>query len=108
MSLATDIQSDYTKIDDTEIVTLTPKYRTLAADATVTALRQPLNKKELDWASNAGLSPKAITFTLFNATLTPTPQVNDTITDSSSVVYTIMKVDKLTLGTRWRCVCDQE
>ena len=106
MSLQTDIAGDYAQIDATETVTLTPKNRTASADTSVTALRQPLNKQQIAWAASIGQCLVSVSFVLFGNTMgTLVPQPLDQITDSGNVVYVIRQVDKLTLGSRYRCSC---
>ena len=104
MSLASDITTDYLKFDDTETVTLTPKNRIATADDTVTALRQPLTKKQIDWAASVGKSGVVVSFVLFGNTTSLVPQDMDQIT-ASSIIHVILMVEKLTLGTRYRCLC---
>lgn len=106
MSLATDIADDYEDFDWTETVTFQARNPTGTADSTVTALRRVLSRRDLAFDNGVGLQPDDLVFILFSATLgSNAPKSGDIITDSSGQVYTILSVEKGTLGSKWRCVC---
>lgn len=108
MALADDIASDLASMDGTETVSL---YDASAntTDATVTALRGPLSHREVLGGHAIGIEPKDVVFQLQANTTSIVPAPGDAITDSTSVVFNIVgPVAKVTLGTRWRCVCKQQ
>ncbi|KKN80768.1 hypothetical protein LCGC14_0325740 [marine sediment metagenome] len=107
MTLATDIASDLATMDGIETVTL---YDASAdtTDTSVTALRRALSHREVQLGFPAGIEARDVAFHLQANTTAIVPVAGDTITDSGSVVFTILSVSKDTLGTRWRCLCRQE
>lgn len=109
MSITSDIAGDHQYIEGTETVTLTPKNRIASADTSVTAKRGPLRWRELQLMGEVAIEARALAFNLFTVTHgSLVPQPGDWITDSTGVVYTIRSAEKLTLGQRWRCVCEQQ
>ena len=104
MTLADDIASDLASVAITETVTLTDSSAN-TSDASVTALRSPLNKRELAAGGPAGVSPGDIGFSIQANTTSIVPARGDYITDASSNAYTIVSVDTRTLQTVYRCLC---
>ena len=109
MTFATDIANDYEVFDGTETVTYSnvANGAVSSTDATVPgALRRNVQKSQL--GGELALTPQDLVWHLPVATLTGTPKVGDTITDSGSVVWNMLAVSKDTLGTRWRCITRQQ
>jgi len=107
MVLSTDIASDMATFDGTETVSLWDASAN-TTDSSVTALRRALSHREVMLNGPVGIEPDDLVFHLQGNTTAITPTSGDTITDSGSVVYTILSVSKETLGTRWRCVSRQQ
>jgi len=109
MTLATDIAGDHSVIDGTETVTVTPQNPTGTADSSVTALRRQLSRRELQFSGIIGLTPDDMVWHLWETTMSMSSvKAGDLITDSASVVFTILSASKDTLGTRWRCPCRKQ
>lgn len=92
MSLADTIADDYTIFDETETVTLTPQNPAATADSSVTALFTPISQGPIA-GGIVGLESKDMQFTLFGATLTPTPKNGDKITRADATTWLIKSVD---------------
>lgn len=108
MSAVDDIQDDYLEIDETETVTLASAFPTGSSDATVTALRRPLSRRDVSFAAQMGYSADSVVWCLFTRTMgSLQPRAGWTITDSSGDVFVILSVSKNTFGTWWRCVCNR-
>ena len=107
MTLAADIASDMATFDGVETVTLTDVSAS-TSDTSVTGLRGPLSFRETMLNGPAGLEPGDMAWNLQANTTAIVPAPGDTITDGDSVVWTILSVAKMTLGTRWRCVSRQQ
>lgn len=106
-----DAASSYLNWSNTETVTLTPYLNGSAQTAVtgITALRRALSKTEIASGVGVYLQGDEVVWNLPNAMLSSNvPKPGDTITDAGSVVWTIISVQKLTWGTRWRCVCRQQ
>ena len=102
MTLAADIAGDYSVMDGTEAVTLTPQNPAGTPASGVTALRRVLSKRDL---MGIGIEPSDLVWHLWVSTLGGTvPKQGDKITDAGSVSYLIQNLELDTLGTRWRCI----
>jgi hypothetical protein len=107
MTLASDIAGDYTIFDDTETVTFTPL--TGSNTTGVTALRRATGTRQVSGEAMGMDSETATMWSLFTSTLSSAvPVPGCKITDSSSVVWRIQEVAKVTLGSRYRCLCVKE
>ncbi len=107
MTLATDIASDLEDFDGVETVSLHDQSAD-TTDATVTALRGLLSHREVQQGGPLGIEAHDVVFNLQANTTSIVPEPGDTITDGDSVVFQVLSVNKMTLGTRWRCVCRQQ
>ena len=101
-----DTSAHYLFWHNTEAVTLTVQRSAGAtAVAGVTALRRALSRGE-HAAGGAHLHEENVAWNLPHALLAgQEPQPGDTLTDSVGVVWMIAAVQRLTWGTRWRCLC---
>lgn len=106
MTLSADIAADLASLDGAETVSL---YDASAntTDATVTAIRGPLTRGET-YFGPAGIEPTDVAFNIQASTTAVVPAPQDKITDSANTAYTIITVSKMTLGSRYRCVCRQQ
>ncbi|MHC4526412.1 MAG: hypothetical protein ACYS29_00935 [Planctomycetota bacterium] len=107
MALADDIASDLADFDGTETVSLYDQSAN-TTDSSVTALRRVLSHRDVQMGSPLGLEPDDTVFHLQLNTTSIVPTGGDKITDSGSVLYTILSAHKETLNTRWRCICRQQ
>lgn len=107
MTLATDIASDLAIMDGVETVSVYSQSAN-TTDSAVTALRGPLSHRELMGGGPVGLESKDVVFQLQENTVTTAPENGDKITDAGSVAFNILSAQKMTLGTRWRCLCRQQ
>jgi len=107
MTLAASIADDMATFDGLETVSLCD-VSAATTDATVSALRRSLSIREVSIGGPVGLEPGDVTFHLQANTTAIVPANGDTITDSDSVVWTILSVSKDTLGTRWLCMSRQQ
>jgi hypothetical protein len=107
MTLATDIAGDMADFDGLETVSLFDVSAN-TTDASVSALRRAVNYSPTQAGGSLGVKPTKTVWHIQQSTTDIVPDEGDTITDASSVVWTIDSVDKATLGTRWRCPCTQQ
>src|SRR4051812_10545285 len=109
MTLATDIASDYAGFDGVETVTLTPRATPGSPNTTVKALRGPVKRSEIyNLGGTLGLSTRSTAFSLFTASLAGTEPIDgDKITQGDGKVWIILSAELLTLGTRYRCLCNR-
>jgi hypothetical protein len=107
MPLADDIANDYTYFDGLETVTFTPRNPTGAAVPNVKGLRRVQEQTSIAATSGAMPSePIDVVFHLWTATLGgAVPKNGDSLTDSLGTVWTILDLQKTTLGTRYRAAC---
>ena len=107
MTLATDIASDMATFDGLETVTLYDQSAN-TSDTSVSALRRALSHREVQLNGPIGIEPSDVACHVQANTTAIVPVPGDSITDSGSVVFTILSVSKDTLGSRYRCVCRQQ
>ena len=106
MTLAADLAADMADFDGVETVSL-HDVSANTTDASVTGLRRAVDQN-LQPGGALGVQPQLAVWHIQQSTTSIVPAIGDTITDSSSVVWTIDSVQKATLGTRWRCPCTQQ
>ncbi|QDT94364.1 hypothetical protein [Gimesia algae] len=102
----------YLKMPDTESVTLTTK-RGVNNDTTATVTVSHAWMRDISRDDIArGLATTAhegIVWNIPNVLLAGAEiETGDTITDSSSVVWTVMSVSRVRLRTHWRCICRRQ
>lgn len=102
----------YLKMPGTEAVTLTTK-RGVKNEATTTVTVSHAWMRDITRDDVArGLvtsAPEGIVWNIPNVLLAGAEiETGDTITDSSSVVWTVMSVSRVRLRTHWRCICRRQ
>lgn len=107
MTLADDIAGDLADFDGVETVSLYSAAGN-TTDSAVTALRHAIQYRDLQLGAPVGVEPTDTAFNLQASTVTTAPKQGDTITDSSNTVWTVLNVQKVTLGTRYRCACREQ
>jgi len=102
----------YLKMPGTEAITLTTK-RGVNNDTTVSqsvshAWMQDIARDDVARGLVTSAS-EGIVWNIPNALLAGKEiETGDTITDSNSVVWTVMSVSRVRLQTHWRCICRRE
>ena len=105
MTLAAAIADDMDLFDGLESVTLT---HTVSGetDAVSKALPRAVTTREAA-ASNGKYTASDVNWHLKASEVSSRPVPGDTITDGDGDVWTVLDVQKATLGTRWRCITRQ-
>lgn len=99
-----DLSGHYAYFHGTEAITHTSTRDTgNLTDAVANALRRQVTSKEAA-ASNGVYTTSDLAWSLPVSQAAYTPKPGDKITDAAAVVWTVLQVDKATLGTRWRCL----
>jgi hypothetical protein len=110
MTLVADYQADYAYQDGAETVTFTDLDNN--ATASVNAVRTGMNYRETILASGGAYQPTDTVWELWESSLgSEIPVAGCKITDSSSVVYTIITATEIQLGgttIRWRCIARKQ
>lgn len=110
MTFVTDIADDLDVMDDLEVVTFTPVNPDGADIPNVTAQRSALTAAQLSAVADVvDVSPSDVRFLLAANDLGGTQvTIQSVIKDSDGINYTVLWVDKILFGTRWRCHCRRE
>jgi len=104
-----DINDDLALADGSESVTVTLKRADGATALPVAgALRRVLDRSHQSFGGVALLGDELIWNIPAKQLEGAELQRGDTITDGSSIVWTILAAEKLTFATRWRCLCRKE
>lgn len=109
MDLGEAIQTDYELIDGIEYVSVYDE-STAATDTNVAAKRSQLSYRELAFGGGAGYDATDVMWRLWADTIAFDPRPGDTITDSSSEVWSVQSVASGRVGgtiITYRCVCKQ-
>lgn len=104
-----DIAHDLSLADGSETVTVTLKRVDAETQVPVTgALRRALGRPHAFY-SGVALQGDELVWNVPHVPLGEAElQRGDTIADSAGSVWTILSAARVTLGTRWRCVCRKE
>jgi hypothetical protein len=97
------IAADLEHVDATETVTLT-QTATMTEKTVEHALRRPVSLREIE-ASGGSYARGDMKFNLPQDQTSFVPVAGDTITDAATQVWNIQEVERLALGTRYRCWC---
>lgn len=108
MSLATDIDTDYTIMDNVQTVSVIIK-KSNTNDVrleSVKGLAQPFSKRDFAWAGSIAISPEDVVWNLWNVSLVSGVTITPGcwIAESDGTNWIIMLAELETLGTRWRCM----
>lgn len=102
IDLAASIADDFEIFDGVQTVTV---MQGVTTDSVAGVATSPLSRKQLEMVGGlVGLEGQFKRFSLPVANLSVTPKQGNTITDASSIVWTIVSADLNTLSTRWLCV----
>lgn len=104
-----DIDNDISLADGSESVTVTLKRADGdTALAVVGALRRVLDRSYQSFGGVALIGDELVWNVPDNQLAGAELQRGDTITDAASISWTILAAEKLTIATRWRCLCRKE
>lgn len=107
-----DLDYLYLKMPGTEAVTLTTKRGvnndTIATTSVSHAWMRDISRDDVAKGMVTSAS-EGIVWNIPNVLLAGAEiETGDTITDSSSVVWTVMSVSRVRLRTHWRCICRRQ
>jgi hypothetical protein len=97
------------RIANNEQVTVTINRQTVTTVDEVTALRRALSRTDLFVMAGFALQGNEQVWELVDADLEGNDvKVADYITDSTNVAWKVIGSQRLTDGSRWRCVCQKQ
>ena len=110
MTVASDIAGDWQSMSDI-IEDVTHTDATDSGTDAAKAYRAELSFREISANGPVGLEPTDIVWVVWAETMAATPAQGDTLTDSSSVVWSILALSAVTIGAiviKYRCICRKQ